>query len=120
MLGWWYPSDGVGVVNNDCMGVMANAKNPVLAHLYINHLLDAANAELNFAWIGYLPPIKGLDADYLIAQGYVPENLRSAVLTNDMIAKGLRFEPLAARGRPDLGRGVVEVHRRLTCARPDR
>jgi hypothetical protein len=24
----------------------------------------------------------------------VPENLRSAVLTNDIVAKGLRFEPL--------------------------
>jgi spermidine/putrescine transport system substrate-binding protein len=94
VLGWWYPSDGVGIVNNDCMGVISNAKSPVLAHLYMNHLLDAANAELNFEWLGYLPPIDGLDADYLIAQGYVPENLRSAVLTNDIVAKGLRFEPL--------------------------
>ena len=94
VLGWWYPTDGVGVVNNDCMAVLAKSKNPVLAHLYINHVLDKANAELNFEWLGYLPPIKGLDAEYLIGQGYVPENLRSAVLTNDIIAKGLRFEPL--------------------------
>jgi spermidine/putrescine transport system substrate-binding protein len=94
VLGWWYPSDGVGVVNNDCMVVLANAKNPVLAHLYLNHLCDPANAEQNFAWNGYLPPINGLDADYLIGQGYVPDNLRSAVLTNDIIAKGLRFDPL--------------------------
>ena len=34
------------------MAVMANAKNPVLAHLYINFLLDAAIAEQNFAWNG--------------------------------------------------------------------
>jgi spermidine/putrescine transport system substrate-binding protein len=94
VLGWWYPSDGVGVVNNDCMAVTANAKNPILAHLYINFLLDAANAETNFTWNGYLPPIKGLDADYLISGGYVPENLRSAVLTDELISKGLRFEPL--------------------------
>jgi spermidine/putrescine transport system substrate-binding protein len=46
------------------------------------------------AWNGYLPPIVGLDADYLIAQGYVPDNLRNAVLTDDIIKKGLRFEPL--------------------------
>ncbi|HZB42992.1 MAG TPA: spermidine/putrescine ABC transporter substrate-binding protein, partial [Ilumatobacter sp.] len=94
VLGWWYPRDGVGVVNNDCMAITANAKNPILAHLYIDFLLDATNAETNFTWNGYLPPIKGLDADYLIAQGQVPENLRSAVLTEDIIAKGLRFEPL--------------------------
>jgi spermidine/putrescine transport system substrate-binding protein len=94
VLGWWYPPDGVGVVNNDCMTVTANAKNPVLGHIWINHLLDAANAEENFGWNGYLPPIKGLDADYLIENEYAPENLRPAVLTDEIIAKGLRFEPL--------------------------
>ncbi|MDW3215150.1 MAG: spermidine/putrescine ABC transporter substrate-binding protein [Ilumatobacteraceae bacterium] len=94
VLGWWYPPDGVGVVNNDCMAVTASAKNPVLAHLWINFLLDAANAEENFGWNGYLPPIQGLDADYLIENEYAPENLRSAVLTDDIIGKGLRFEPL--------------------------
>lgn len=94
VLGWWYPSDGVGVVGNDCMAVTANAKNPVLAHLYINHLLDTAVAEENFSWNGYLPPIKGLDADYLIEQEYAPENLRAAVLTDEIIDQGLRYEPL--------------------------
>lgn len=94
VLGWWYPPDGVGVVNNDCMAVTSNAKNPVLAHLYINHLIDSAVAEENFGWNGYLPPIKGLDADYLIANEYAPENLRAAVLTDEIIGKGLRFEPL--------------------------
>lgn len=94
VLGWWYPADGVGVVNNDCIAVTANAKNPVLAHLWINHLLDTANAEENFSWNGYLPPIQGLDADYLIENEYAPENLRSAVLDDSIIGKGLRFEPL--------------------------
>jgi spermidine/putrescine transport system substrate-binding protein len=94
VLGWWYPADGVGVVNNDCMAVTANAANPVLAHLYINHLLDTANAEENFSWNGYVPPIQGLDADYLIENEYAPENLRSAVLDDAIIASGLRFEQL--------------------------
>jgi spermidine/putrescine transport system substrate-binding protein len=60
----------------------------------MNHLLDAANAEENFSWNGYLPPIKGLDADYLIENEYAPENLRSAVLDDEIIRKGLRFEQL--------------------------
>jgi spermidine/putrescine transport system substrate-binding protein len=94
VLGWWYPADGVGVVSNDCMAVTSNAKNPVLAHLYMNHLLDRANAEENFSWNGYLPPIEGLDADFLIDNGYAPENLRAAVLTDEIISKGLRFEQL--------------------------
>ncbi len=96
-----------------CMAVTANAKNPVLAHLYINFLLDAASAEENFAWNGYLPPIKGLDADYLIAQGYVPENLRAAVLDRRADQQGPALPAAAARDRPALGRRVVEVHRRL-------
>ncbi len=94
VLGWWYPADGVGVVNNDCMAITAKAKNPVLASMWINHLLDSANAEENFSWNGYLPPIQGLDADYLIANEYAPENLRAAILDDTIIGKGLRFEPL--------------------------
>ena len=94
ILRWWYPEDGVGVVNNDCMTVTANATNPVLAHLYINYLLDVDNASWNVEWNGYLPPIVGLDADYFITNEFVPENLRNAVLTDDIIGKGLRFEPL--------------------------
>ena len=52
---WYPPPTAYGVVNNDSMGVMADAKNPVLAHLYINYLLDAAvrRAELQLA---RLPP----------------------------------------------------------------
>jgi spermidine/putrescine transport system substrate-binding protein len=94
VLGWWYPADGIGVVNNDCMTVTSNAANPVLAHLWINYLLDVTNAEDNFSWNGYLPPVKGLDATYLIENGYAPENLRAAVLDNAIIKQGLRFEPL--------------------------
>ncbi|MBI5087919.1 MAG: hypothetical protein HZB15_03345, partial [Actinobacteria bacterium] len=52
-------------------------------------------AELNFTWNAYLPAIEGLDADYLIGKGYVPENLRNAVLTNEQIEKGLRYLPLS-------------------------
>lgn len=94
VLGWWFPADNNGPVGNDLLAVTANAKNPVLAHLYINFLLDAAIAEENWYWNGYLPPIKGLDAAYLIGQGLTPPNLESAVLTNDVIANGLVFEPL--------------------------
>jgi spermidine/putrescine transport system substrate-binding protein len=80
------------------MGVMTNAENPVLAHLYIDFLLDNAVAEKNFSWVGYLPALTKLDADYVIGAGYVPDNLRSCVPTNDDIAKGLRFEALGPEG----------------------
>ena len=94
VLGYWYPADNIGPLGNDCMCIMANAESPVLAHLYLDYLLDKEVAELNFTWNAYLPAIVGLDADYLIGQGYVPENLRNAVLTAEQIEKGLRYAPL--------------------------
>ena len=95
VLGYWYPADNIGPLGNDCMCVMANAQSPVLAHLYLDYLMDLQVAELNFTWNAYLPALKGLDADYLIGKGYVPENLRNAVLTTEQINKGLRYLPLA-------------------------
>jgi spermidine/putrescine transport system substrate-binding protein len=96
VLGFWYPADDVGVVNHDVMCVLSDAEHPVLAHLYMDYITDRTNAETNFSWLGYLPAIDGLDADYLIGQGYVPENLRRAVVTNDMITKGLQMTQISS------------------------
>ncbi len=98
VLGYWHPPTEQYVVNNDMMGVLANAENPVLAHLYIDYLIDNDVSELNFSWNGYLPALTKLDADYVINAGYVPENLRNCVPTNDDIAKGLRYEALGPDG----------------------
>jgi len=98
VLGFWHPPSEQYVVNNDSMGVLANAENPVLAHLYIDYLLDNAVAEKNFSWVGYLPALAKLDADFVIGAGYVPENLRSCVPTNDDIGNGLKFKALGPEG----------------------
>lgn len=98
VLGYWHPPAGEYIVNNDSMGVMANAESPVLAHLYINYLLDNDVSEKNFSWVGYLPALAKLDADYVINAGYVPENLRSCVPTTEEIEKGLYYKPLGTEG----------------------
>jgi spermidine/putrescine transport system substrate-binding protein len=98
VIGFWHPPSEQYVVTNDSMGVLTAAESPVLAHLYINYLIDNAVAEKNFGWTGYLPALTKLDANYVIDQGYVPDHLRNAVPTNDDIAKGLRFEPLTLEG----------------------
>ena len=61
----------------------------MLAHLYIDYLLDKANAETNFTFVGYQPAIDGLGAQELIDKELVPENLRSCVLSSEQIAAGL-------------------------------
>jgi len=88
VLGYWLPDPAL--INSDCMCVMTKAKNPVLAHLFMDHLLDKDNAIENFTFVGYQPAIEGVDGQYLIDQGLVPENLRTSVLSNDQIAKGYR------------------------------
>lgn len=98
VLGFWHPPAGKYVVTNDSMGVLADAENPVLAHLYLNYLLDNTVAEKNFSWVGYLPAIAKLDADYVIAAGYVPEHLRNCVPTADEISEALFLKPLGAEG----------------------
>jgi spermidine/putrescine transport system substrate-binding protein len=88
VLGYWLPNPAL--VNSDTMCVMTKAKNPVLAHLFIDYQIDRDNAVTNFQYVGYQPAIDGIDGQYLIDQGLVPENLRSCVLTSDQIGKGYR------------------------------
>lgn len=96
VLGFWRPPAEEYIITNDSMGVLADAEHPVLAHLYLNYLLDNTVAEKNFSWVGYLPCIAALDADYVIDAGYVPETLRAALPTADDVAKGLKLAPLDA------------------------
>jgi len=93
VLGYWQPDPAV--INNDTMCVLTKAKSPVLAHLFINELLDKTNAQTNFEFVGYQPAIEGLGAQELIDAGLVPENLRNCVMTNDQIAKGYRLLQLS-------------------------
>ena len=98
MLGFWRPPAGQYAVHNDSMGVLAAAEHPVLAHLYMNELLDNAVAEKNFSFTGYLPALTKFDADYVIAQGYVPEHLRDCVPTADDVSKAIFYRPLGQEG----------------------
>ena len=98
VLGFWHPPAGQYVLTNDAMGVIAGAEHPVLAHLYLSFILDNDIAEENFGWVGYLPAIKKLDADYLIDAGWVPENLRNCVPTQEELDKALYIKSLGVDG----------------------
>ncbi|HEY7628058.1 MAG TPA: spermidine/putrescine ABC transporter substrate-binding protein [Ilumatobacteraceae bacterium] len=94
VLAYWQPDPAV--VNNDTICILSKAKNPVLAHLYINYLLDKTNAQTNFGFVGYQPAIEGIGAQELIDAELVPENLRSCVLSDEQIKNGYRFLELSA------------------------
>jgi spermidine/putrescine transport system substrate-binding protein len=64
-LGYWYPADRKGVADNDLIAVMTSAEHPVLAHLFLNFMLDFKHAMDNFSWVGYQPPQTQADLDTL-------------------------------------------------------
>jgi spermidine/putrescine transport system substrate-binding protein len=90
ILRYWFPADGKGLVNNDLMVVLRGGKNPVLSHLFLNHMLDTDVALGNFGATGYQPPQVSLTPSELVAQEYVPQNLASAVVLPKFFTAGYR------------------------------
>jgi spermidine/putrescine transport system substrate-binding protein len=60
-MGFWYPENRVGAINNDLMTIPTTAEHPVLAHTFLDFLQTYEVAMLNFAWNGYQPPQKQAD-----------------------------------------------------------
>ena len=88
---YWFPEDGRGGVDNDLVVCLAQGKNPVAAHVFINDLLDEGIAEANFGFTGYQPPLTAFTPETLVENAYVPENLARAVVTEKDFKTG---EPL--------------------------
>ncbi|MBI3648919.1 MAG: extracellular solute-binding protein [Actinobacteria bacterium] len=55
-IGYWYPKDRVGAIQNDLMVIPKSAPHPVLAHKFLDFLLTYENAMTNFSWNLYQPP----------------------------------------------------------------
>jgi spermidine/putrescine transport system substrate-binding protein len=89
LLRYWWPEDGRGLVGNDVMAIPAGASNPVLAHHFLNHLLDNKASIANFSWVGYQPPMTTIDPKKLIRQGYVVPNLETAIVHEQDFETGL-------------------------------
>jgi spermidine/putrescine transport system substrate-binding protein len=96
VLGYWRPEPGQTMIGNDSLVVPAGAKNPRLAHEFINFMLDDKHGTDNFVnWNGYQPPFTSIEPAALIDQGVVPENLADAVVTEDMFIEDLTPVELA-------------------------
>jgi spermidine/putrescine transport system substrate-binding protein len=77
---YWSPPDGRGAVGNDAVATLRNGRNPVLAHLFIDYILDFDVSTENYSWNGYQPPMQRLEPNTLVSQGYVPPYLSSVVV----------------------------------------
>jgi len=72
-----------GLIGNDCLAIVRGAPSPVLAHLFLDFMLEEENALDNFGWVGYQPPQTGLDPDRLVADGWVAGWLSSAIVRQE-------------------------------------
>ena len=96
VLRFWFPEDGRGEVDNDLCVCLAQGKNPVAAHFFMNDLLDEKIAATNFGYTGYQPPLLQFTPDRLVADGYVPENLATAVVLEKDFDTGVPLLQLPA------------------------
>ena len=90
-----------GVVGCDLTAVCARGEHPVLAHAFLDFLLEEDVALDNFAWNGYQPPVasavRSSFADRSFPwSGVVPDHLLGAILSPEDLATGRFLEPLAA------------------------
>ena len=86
------------MIGSDTMAVMRGAERPVLAHTFINYLLDATHSIENYSWLGYQPPQNGLDPDLAVADGYVPAHLASAIIRPEDFDRGHQLLQLSLPG----------------------
>jgi spermidine/putrescine transport system substrate-binding protein len=89
VVGYWFPPDGKGPVGNDLITVLKSAKNPVLAHLFMNYLLDLPNVMNNISWNGYMQPLNEVTPQKLVQAKILPPSLMSTVVLPSYFRKGI-------------------------------
>jgi spermidine/putrescine transport system substrate-binding protein len=98
VLGYWRPNDHAET-QNDMITILRGANHPVLAHAFLNFMLDNKNGIDNFSWNGYIPPLTAIDPNKLVAQGYIPANLASTIVRESDFKKGVTIDALTNKGQ---------------------
>ena len=101
LLRFWNPGIGKGPIGNDMWCVCTTTKKPVLAHLFLNFMLDNGIAYSNFVnFNGYQPPLTEIDPADLVKRQVIPETLANSVLTaNDLGPTALQEMTLTTQGQ---------------------
>ncbi|MHB1569842.1 MAG: hypothetical protein ACYC0H_11610, partial [Solirubrobacteraceae bacterium] len=89
-VSFYFPANGFGYILNDLWVIPRTAKNPVLAHLFMNHFLEKQSAIDNFRDEGYQTMLKDLSIKDLEAAKVAPTHaIQMAFATPPMQANGL-------------------------------
>ncbi len=98
VLGYWRPDDHAAT-QNDMIAILRGAQHPVLAHAFLDFVLDNKHGLQNFSWNGYIPPLTAIDPGKLVAQGYIPKNLASTIVRESDFKKGVTIDALTTKGQ---------------------
>lgn len=91
-LGFWYPDQTITA--NDFYCIPKESKAPVLAHKFIDYILDTDVALKNQSYVGYQPALSTITVDNLLANGTIPESLKDSLVTPEKYASGQRLVSL--------------------------
>ncbi len=84
VVGYWFPRDGKGPIGNDTNTVLRSSSNPVLAHMFLNYMLDEPVALENISWNGYIQPLTAITPQLLVKEQILPPSLMpTAVVRSD-------------------------------------
>src|ERR1700749_491854 len=89
VVGYWFPANGRGPVNNDTMAVLKGPCNPGPAHLVLNDLMDLPVALNNISGNGYMQPLNGVRPQVLVKEQILPPALTSTVVVPSNFRTGL-------------------------------
>ena len=99
VLSYWKPPIAAPAAN-DLIAVLSTGKNPVLAHAFLNFMLDETNAYHNFAdFNGYQPPQNALDFTTLQSKLSLPDSVAPAIMQRSDFKSGLTFQTLTPDGK---------------------
>jgi spermidine/putrescine transport system substrate-binding protein len=97
-IGFWYPREAGGIIGSDTIAILRGAAKPVLAHAFMNYLLDSTHALENYGWLGYQPPQNSINPETLVADEYVPAHLDGAVIRPEDFERGQQLLQLSLAG----------------------
>jgi spermidine/putrescine transport system substrate-binding protein len=95
---YWWPANGRGPIDNDTLAILKGAKNPVLAHLFLNHVLNVEQAFSNYSYILYQQPLNAMTPSAVVKKGLVAPNLRNTLIHEAQFRSGFVQGPLSQQG----------------------